>query len=244
MKQLTVLAVVAACGGGAPKQIAVTPPPAPPPIAAVPARAEPAPPPMAQGHPKDGLIPRAVLFGNPAKTALQISPDGAWYSWLAPKDGVLNVWVAPASDVTKARALTSETARPIRSYFWALDKKHLLYLQDKAGDENFHVFAIDVTAATPAAVDLYPVDKAHVEFTGASPRKPGLQHRLGGVRDRLPILVAGLRSTGASQPETKASRTATRTDRSCRGVRRPRAATNSSPACRRGCAARRSRRPA
>jgi len=142
---------------------------------------------MAEGHPKDGLIPRSVLFGNPQKTALQISPDGAWYSWLAPKDGVLNVWVAPAGDVTKARALTDEKTRPIRQYFWALDKKHLLYSQDKAGDENFHVFAIDVTAATPTAVDLYPAEKARVDVAGMSPKKPGFV--LVQANDRNPQLM-------------------------------------------------------
>jgi dipeptidyl aminopeptidase/acylaminoacyl peptidase len=181
--------MVVACGGGN-KPAAHAVPPAPPSPQAEPAPAppaEPVPPPMAEGHPKDGLIPRSVLFGNPSKTALQISPDGAWYSWLAPKDGVLNVFVAPASDVTKARALTSEKTRPVRNYFWTLDKKHLLYQQDKAGDENFHVFAVDVTAATPTAVDLYPAEKARVEVAGVSWKKPGIV--LIQTNDRKPELM-------------------------------------------------------
>src|SRR5689334_20083664 len=45
-------------------------------------------PAVAQGHPKDDLIPRAVLYGNPEKTALQISPDGKWLTWTAPVNGV------------------------------------------------------------------------------------------------------------------------------------------------------------
>jgi hypothetical protein len=41
------------------------------------------------------LIPRAHLFGNPTRAAARISPDGTMLSWLAPVDGVLNVFVAP-----------------------------------------------------------------------------------------------------------------------------------------------------
>lgn len=43
------------------------------------------------------LTPRTAFFGNPVKAGGQISPDGKWLSWMAPKDGVLNVWVAPAA---------------------------------------------------------------------------------------------------------------------------------------------------
>ena len=175
MKQLMVVSILAACGSSSPRPAPIPAPPPPgAPAPESPVAAEPpAPPPVPQGHPKEGLIPRAVLFGNPEKTALQLSPDGKWYSWLAPKDGVLNVFVAPATDVSKARPLTSETTRPIRSYMWALDKKHLVYSQDKAGDENFHVFAIDVTAPEVKAVDVYPAEKTRVDIAGFSVKKPG-----------------------------------------------------------------------
>src|SRR6185312_8075758 len=54
------------------------------------------------------LIPRAKLFGNPTRTSCQISPDGRWLSWLAPRDGVLNIWVAPAGDMRAARVVTAD----------------------------------------------------------------------------------------------------------------------------------------
>ncbi len=54
------------------------------------------------------LIERAKIFGNPSKSGGRISPDGKWLSWIAPRDGVLNVWVAPASDLAQARPLTQE----------------------------------------------------------------------------------------------------------------------------------------
>ncbi|HUH01114.1 MAG TPA: hypothetical protein VML75_03905, partial [Kofleriaceae bacterium] len=85
-----------ACGGS--QGETVTPLPSPDPTPA-PADVRPAPqqaqPVEAKGNPANDLIPRAVLFGNPDKAGPQISPDGKQLSWLAPVDGVLNVWVAP-----------------------------------------------------------------------------------------------------------------------------------------------------
>jgi len=72
------------------------------------------------------LIERAKLFGNPTRAAARISPDGQWLTWVAPRDGVLNIWVAPLADLTKARALTDEKQRPIRTAFWSPDSKTVL----------------------------------------------------------------------------------------------------------------------
>ena len=83
------------------------------------------------------LIERAKLFGNPTKTGAQLSPDGKWISFIAPRDGVMNIWVAPASDPSKAKLLTSEAKRPIRQHFWAPDSSMILFINDKGGDENF-----------------------------------------------------------------------------------------------------------
>ena len=44
------------------------------------------------------LIERAKFFGNPSKAAGRLSPDGRWLSWVAPRDGVLNLWVAPLNE--------------------------------------------------------------------------------------------------------------------------------------------------
>ena len=68
------------------------------------------------------LIPRRVFFGNPDKASPQISPDGAWLSWLAPIDGVLNVWVAPAEKPAEARPVTRDTGRGVRMYSWTYSR--------------------------------------------------------------------------------------------------------------------------
>ncbi|MGF1549789.1 MAG: alpha/beta fold hydrolase [Sphingomonadaceae bacterium] len=90
------------------------------------------------------LIEREKLFGNPSQVAGRISPDGQWLSWLAPRDGVLNIWLAPVSDPGDARPMTNERERPIRSYFWAPDSRQLLFINDKGGDENYLLYGVDV----------------------------------------------------------------------------------------------------
>jgi dipeptidyl aminopeptidase/acylaminoacyl peptidase len=159
-----------ACGGGkpAPAGHASDQPAAraaPPPTA--PAAPE---PPPATGTPKADLIPRGVLFGNPERAAVRISPDGKTLSWLAPRDGVLNVWVAPVGRLDQARAVTSDTKRPIRRYRWAYTSKHILYLQDAAGDENFHVFRVDV--ADGKTTDLTPYPRARAGIVDLSEQQP------------------------------------------------------------------------
>ena len=96
----------------------------------------------AQTSPAVPLIPRDALFGNPEKAAGRISPDGKWLSWIAPRDGVLNIWVAPADNLAAAKAVTAEKTRPIRRYFWAPDSSMLLYVNDKGGDENFLLYGV------------------------------------------------------------------------------------------------------
>jgi len=119
--------------------------------------------PAADTHP---IIPREALFGNPTRAQGKISPDGKWLSWLAPFEGVLNIWLAPADDPGKARVMTKATARPIRQHFWPGDAKSLLYVQDKDGDENFLLYRIDLE--TGAETTLTPFENTRVQVVGAS----------------------------------------------------------------------------
>jgi dipeptidyl aminopeptidase/acylaminoacyl peptidase len=121
---------------------------------------------MTQNTDTAPLIPRAALFGNPTRAQGLISPDGQWLSWIAPKDGVLNIWIAPAADPEAARAVTSATERPIRQHFWAPDASAVMYIQDKGGDENFLLYRVDV--ATGAETTLTPFENTRVQLVGAS----------------------------------------------------------------------------
>jgi hypothetical protein len=96
------------------------------------------------------LIERSRLFGNPSRAAGLISPDGRWLSWLAPFEGVMNVWPAPRSDLAAAKAMTRERIRPIRAYIWAPDSSQILFANDTGGDENFKLFGVRPAAARPA----------------------------------------------------------------------------------------------
>lgn len=93
---------------------------------------------------EEKLIPRQVLFGNPDKASLKISPDHKMISWLAPVNDVLNVWVAPLDKPVDAVAVTNDTLRGIRTYFWSYNNKQILYLQDVGGDENWQVHSVNV----------------------------------------------------------------------------------------------------
>src|SRR5688572_20522066 len=112
------------------------------------------------------LIPREALYGNPTRSSGQVSPDGKWLSWMAPHEGVMNVWLAPASDPSAAKRMTSATDRPIPQYFWAPDSQSLLYVQDKAGDENYLLYQVDV--ATGAERVLTPFENTRVQLVGTS----------------------------------------------------------------------------
>jgi dipeptidyl aminopeptidase/acylaminoacyl peptidase len=118
------------------------------------------------------LIPRDVLFGNPERVSPRISPDGAQLAWIAPRDGVLNVWVAPIGPSgvgwDAATLVTDDTDRGIRSFTWARDGRHLLYVQDTGGDENWRLYDVDME--TMARRDLTPFEGIQARIIATSKR--------------------------------------------------------------------------
>jgi len=121
--------------------------------------------------PKDNLantplIPRDHLFGNPTRSGGKISPDGKWVSWMAPWEGVMNVYMAPADEPDNPRRMTSAKGRPIPQYFWAPDSQSLLYIQDKDGDENFLLYQVEISSGDERC--LTPFEETRVQIVGAS----------------------------------------------------------------------------
>jgi dipeptidyl aminopeptidase/acylaminoacyl peptidase len=121
------------------------------------------------------LIPRSVLFGNPERTSPHISPDGSALAWIAPRDGVLNLWVAPIDgesgvDWAAAQPVTEDKDRGIRSFAWARDGQHVLYVQDAGGDENWRLY--DVNPESLERRDLTPFEGIHATIIGTSKRLP------------------------------------------------------------------------
>ncbi len=116
------------------------------------------------------LIDRKVFFGNPDRVGVQISPDGQYLSFIAPLDGVLNIYVAPIDDIDNAKPVTNDKNRGIRSYSWTLKDGILIYSQDKDGDENNHLYKVDLK--TNNIVDITPFDKVKAGIFGSSYSQP------------------------------------------------------------------------
>lgn len=113
-------------------------------------------------------IPRELLFGNPEKASPKVSPDGERWAYLAPDEGVLNVWVGPEGG--KAEPLTKDRGRGVRNYLWAEDRRSILYIQDKDGDENWHLYQTDVESG--ATRDLTPLPGVQAQIVGTEPNFP------------------------------------------------------------------------
>jgi dipeptidyl aminopeptidase/acylaminoacyl peptidase len=107
------------------------------------------------------LIPREVLFGNPEKASPRISPNGKMLAYLAPDNGVLNVWVRSIA-ATDDHVVTTDKKRGIRTFFWQNDSEHVLYLQDQDGDENWHVYQTNLK--TKITRDLTPFSGTQAEI--------------------------------------------------------------------------------
>ena len=137
---------------------------------------------VAAGNSEVTLIPRTALFGNPVRAQARLSPDGRYMSFLAPRNGVLNVWLAPFGKLDAAKPLTDDKKRGIRQHLWADDGRHILFLQDEGGDENWRVFSVDVESHKQ--VDLTPLDKVRAEIVGLSPERPDVA--LIALNDRTP----------------------------------------------------------
>ena len=133
---------------------------------------------------KTELIPRKILFGNPERITARLSPDGTKISFLAPINDVLNVWVGPIEDPTSARPITKDTDRGIYRYFWSYTNEHIIYIQDKAGEENWRIYSVHVE--TNITKDLTPLEGVNARIQGVSPKFP--YEILVALNDRVPEL--------------------------------------------------------
>jgi dipeptidyl aminopeptidase/acylaminoacyl peptidase len=128
------------------------------------------------------LIPREILFASPEKAAPKLSPDGTRLSYLGPsKKGVLNIFVRTIGK-SDDRQVTNDEHRGIFSYDWAPDASLLLYVQDRDGDENWHLYATDLGTGETRDLTPFPdvradnliVDPAHAKsvLVGLNQRDP------------------------------------------------------------------------
>lgn len=136
------------------------------------------------------LLDRELFFGDPEISAAQLSPDGQFISFVKPYRDVRNIYVKGLDEPFDAARPITADKRPVLGYFWSVDSKHVLYVQDKNGDENFHIYSIDPAAeasadsGVPPAVDLTPVDGVRAAIYAVPKNKPGVL--IAGLNDRLP----------------------------------------------------------
>jgi dipeptidyl aminopeptidase/acylaminoacyl peptidase len=136
---------------------------------------------MAQKATDIPLINREIFFDNPEIAAGQLSPNAQWVTYIKTYKGTMNIWLKKANEsFDKGKPITADTLRPVRSYFWSEDSKYVLYVQDKGGNEDFHVYAVNPFAAAeaktgvPAARDLTPIEGARADIYNVSKKNPNM----------------------------------------------------------------------
>lgn len=128
------------------------------------------------------LIPRETFFGNPDKAMVRLSPNGKYLTYVAPKNGVLNIWLKSLNSKTLDTCITHDKGRGITNYSWAYDNEHILYVQDKDGDENWRLFSINIkTGNIKTHVDQKNVQVTFIHSSEKHPKK-----FLIGINNRTP----------------------------------------------------------
>ncbi|HET7571242.1 MAG TPA: alpha/beta fold hydrolase [Gaiellaceae bacterium] len=105
------------------------------------------------------LIEVEELFADPEFSGASISPDGTRLAYLAPKHGRTQVWVRGIDEEHEdAVCVTRDTRRGIKAYHWTNDPRWLLYLQDTDGNEDWHLYRVDLENPQAPAFDLTPLE--------------------------------------------------------------------------------------
>jgi dipeptidyl aminopeptidase/acylaminoacyl peptidase len=137
------------------------------------------------------VIDRELFFGDPEISGAQISPDGKYIAFMKPWNKTRNVWVKRTEEpFAAAKLVTADTKRPIPGFFWSRDGKYILFVQDKAGDENYNVYAVNPAdspaagAEAPPARNLTDAKKVRAEIFAVPKTDPDLIYV--GLNDRDP----------------------------------------------------------
>jgi dipeptidyl aminopeptidase/acylaminoacyl peptidase len=98
-------------------------------------------------------IPMEDFFRNPEKTAFRLSPNGEYFSYLAPWESRLNIFVQKVGADSAVR-ITSETARDIAGYLWKGNNR-ILFLKDTGGDENFQLYGVNIDGTEQKGLTVF-----------------------------------------------------------------------------------------
>jgi dipeptidyl aminopeptidase/acylaminoacyl peptidase len=110
------------------------------------------------------LIPRRLLFADPDRSVVRISPDGTRIAFLAPVDGVLNLWVSPIKDVKKARPFTHVTDRALGPWLvWLPNNRHVVFFREQGGDENWQAHRVNLETGDILPLTPGPGVKSYIQ---------------------------------------------------------------------------------
>ncbi|NIR48670.1 prolyl oligopeptidase family serine peptidase [candidate division KSB1 bacterium] len=136
------------------------------------------------------LINRELFFGDPEISSSQLSPDGKFISFIKPYQDVRNIWVKGIDEPFDAAKPVTADDRPVPGYFWSRDGRYILYVQDKGGNENFHVYAVNpadepkADTGVPSARDLTPLEDVRAIIYAVPENRPN--EIIVGLNDRDP----------------------------------------------------------
>jgi dipeptidyl aminopeptidase/acylaminoacyl peptidase len=138
------------------------------------------------------LIDREVFFGDPEISGAQLSPDGQWITFMRPFEDVRNIWIKTIDEPFSAARPLTRDSRPVPGYFWSQDSSFVLYVQDRDGNEDFHVWAVDPAGeidpetGTPSARNLTDLDGVRAMIIAVPEDTP--DRMIVGLNDRDPAL--------------------------------------------------------
>ncbi|MEU5599950.1 S9 family peptidase [Streptomyces sp. NPDC020298] len=123
------------------------------------------------------------FFGPPTRAKATLSPDGRKLAYLALWKNRMNVWIESVDAPGDARRVTAED-RGVVSYHWTRDARWLLYTRDQGGDENLHLYRVDLADPDAPAVNLTPYPGVRTVGLDLPAGRPGKVITQLNLRDR------------------------------------------------------------
>jgi len=116
------------------------------------------------------LIPRETFFAQaPEDIAVKISPDGKQISFLKIYEGALNIWTQNIENKQEAVPVTKSKDSIFR-YYWAKNNEQILFYRDFSGDENSHIYSVDLKSSK--VIDLTPFENIQARLVRQSEKSP------------------------------------------------------------------------
>lgn len=136
------------------------------------------------------LIDRQTFFGNPQIYGAKVSPNGQYMAFIKPIEGTRNIWVKGINQPMEAARPLTASDQPVTTYFWSADGQYILYIQDKGGNENYHIYVVEPTAEpapnsrVPQSRDLTPLENVKARIYAVPESTP--DQIVIGLNDRNP----------------------------------------------------------